>query len=54
MTPPELIPMPTLNELRAQIDALDADILARLSERARCAQAVGAAKKAGGSKPPGT
>lgn len=42
--------MPTLHELRAQIDALDADILARLSERARCAQAVGAIKKAEGSK----
>ena len=42
--------MPTLNELRAQIDALDADILARLSERARCAREVGAIKKAEGSK----
>lgn len=38
--------MKTLAELRAQIDALDQEILAKLSERARCAQAVGEVKKA--------
>ena len=36
--------IPTLAELRAQIDALDADILAKLSARARCAQQVGESK----------
>ena len=39
----------TLAELRAQIDALDADILAKLSARARCAQQVGESKRAEGS-----
>lgn len=38
--------MKTLAELRQQIDALDTEILAKLSERARCAQAVGQIKKA--------
>lgn len=38
--------MRTLAELREAIDALDADILAKLSERARCAQEVGEVKKA--------
>ena len=42
-------PLPTLAELRAQIDALDAEILARLSARARCAQQVGEVKKAANS-----
>ena len=41
--------IPTLAELRAQIDALDADILAKLSARARCAQQVGESKRAEGS-----
>ena len=41
--------IPTLAELRAQIDALDADILAKLSARARCAQQVGDSKRAEGS-----
>lgn len=39
-------PMKTLAELRAQIDALDQEILAKLSQRAQCAQAVGEVKKA--------
>ena len=38
--------MKTLAQLRAQIDALDAEILERLSARARCAQEVGEVKKA--------
>lgn len=38
--------MKTLAQLRAQIDALDAEILQRLSARARCAQEVGEVKKA--------
>ena len=45
-------PLPTLAELRAQIDALDAEILARLSARARCAQQVGEVKKAANSAKP--
>jgi chorismate mutase/prephenate dehydratase len=35
---------PTLEELRARIDAIDADIQALISERARCAQRVGSVK----------
>ena len=48
--------IPTLAELRAQIDALDADILAKLSARARCAQQVGDSKRAHASRllPPRT
>ncbi|MDO4643819.1 MAG: prephenate dehydratase [Cardiobacteriaceae bacterium] len=41
--------MSTLSELRNQIDALDAEILTKLSARARCAQEVGAIKKGEGS-----
>ena len=37
---------PTLEELRRQIDRLDRDLLAKLSARARCAQQIGAVKKA--------
>lgn len=36
--------MADLTQLRQQIDALDAEILQKLSQRARCAQAVGEAK----------
>ncbi|SUO94764.1 prephenate dehydratase [Suttonella ornithocola] len=38
--------MKSLAELRQQIDTLDAEILTKLSERARCAQQVGEVKKA--------
>lgn len=42
--------MADLTQLRQQIDALDAEILQKLSQRARCAQAVGEAKIASEGK----
>jgi chorismate mutase/prephenate dehydratase len=43
------LPLPTLAELRQQIDQVDADLLALLNRRARLAQTVGEVKKHEGS-----